>query len=212
MIADARSAPAPPEVRRGRRSARSDRVDGRSRGTARRRRAAAGTSLPLPTRARTRPSGRTAAWCAGHIRALCGRRHRAPSARAPTRGATCPASASCVASWSATWHRPGHWRSRGSNSSAHPGCRRRQALAIQFLLEAAEHPVPDDEDSAVVAIKIGIVDGMMHAVIGRRAEPAVEPARACRSVAVHPRTAYSRSISATTAYTSGGKPRMAIGM
>ena len=55
-----------------------------------------------------------------------------------------------------------------------------------FFLETAEDPVPHDQDAAVVAVQIAVVHGMVHAMIGRRAEPAVEPTEAGHVLGVDP--------------------------
>ena len=49
-------------------------------------------------------------------------------------------------------------------------------IALEFFLEGAEKPVPDDEQAAIVAIDVARVLGVVHPVIGRRDEdPFVPP-------------------------------------
>ena len=59
-------------------------------------------------------------------------------------------------------------------------------LRVELGLEAAEQPVPDDEDAAEVAIEVDVVDRVVHPVVRRRAEPAVEPAEPADEPRVHP--------------------------
>ena len=59
-------------------------------------------------------------------------------------------------------------------------------LLVVLGLVSAEEPVPDDENAAVVAVQIALVDGMVHAVIAGRAEPAVEPAQLLDLLGMHP--------------------------
>ncbi len=50
-------------------------------------------------------------------------------------------------------------------------------LVISFSLECAEHPIPDDESSGVIAVKVQRVCGVMHAVVTGRVHHRFEPAR-----------------------------------
>src|SRR5256885_3157116 len=47
-------------------------------------------------------------------------------------------------------------------------------LAVVLGLEGAEQAVPDAEDAAVVPVQVAVIDGVVHAVVAGRAEPAVE--------------------------------------
>ena len=59
-------------------------------------------------------------------------------------------------------------------------------LAVVFGLEGAEQAVPDDEDAAVVPVQVAVIDGVVHAVVAGRAEPAVEPAQAPHLLGMDP--------------------------
>ena len=59
-------------------------------------------------------------------------------------------------------------------------------LVVALFLEGAEQAVPHDQDAAVVAVEVTIVHCMVHAVVRRRAEPAVEPAQLVHLLGVHP--------------------------
>ena len=50
----------------------------------------------------------------------------------------------------------------------------------------AEQAIPDEQHAAVVAIEVGVVDGVMDAVVARRAEPAVERAEPADLLGVDP--------------------------
>ncbi len=59
-------------------------------------------------------------------------------------------------------------------------------MLAELRLEAAEQPIPHHQDAAVVAVEVDVVDGVVHAVVRRRAEPAVEPAEPVDLARVHP--------------------------
>ena len=48
---------------------------------------------------------------------------------------------------------------------------------LGLALEGAEHPVPDDQDAAVVAIEVDLVRAVVHAVMGRRVEDVLDRRR-----------------------------------
>jgi hypothetical protein len=49
-----------------------------------------------------------------------------------------------------------------------------------------KRPIPDQEHAAVVAVEVDVVDGVVDAVVARRAEPAVERAEAADLLGVDP--------------------------
>ena len=57
---------------------------------------------------------------------------------------------------------------------------------LLLLAKAAEQPVPDDQDAAVVLVQITVVDRVVHAVVARRTKNAVEPAEFSHQFGVHP--------------------------
>ena len=59
-------------------------------------------------------------------------------------------------------------------------------LALVFFLERAKDAVPDDENAAVIAIQILVLNGVMHAVVAGRAKPAVKPAQLFDLLGMHP--------------------------
>ncbi len=82
--------------------------------------------------------------------------------------------------------RPVHLEVGPERVPAVQGAARAVHAGLAFFLETAEHPVPDDQDAAVVAVQVAVVDGVVHAVIRRRAEPAVEPAECGHMLGVDP--------------------------
>lgn len=59
-------------------------------------------------------------------------------------------------------------------------------LPVVLVLEGAEHPVPEDQDAAVVLVQVDVIHRVVHAVVAGAAEPAVEPAQAPDLLGVHP--------------------------
>ena len=55
-----------------------------------------------------------------------------------------------------------------------------------FFFERTKEAVPHHPNATVIAVHIGVVHGMVHPVVGRRAKPAVKPAQAAHMLGVHP--------------------------
>src|SRR6185295_14625421 len=47
----------------------------------------------------------------------------------------------------------------------------------RLALEGAEHPVPDDQDAAVVAVEVDVVGAVVHAVVRGRVEDVLDRRR-----------------------------------
>jgi hypothetical protein len=57
---------------------------------------------------------------------------------------------------------------------------------VQFGLECTEHPVPHDQDSAVVAVQVDGVRAVVHPVVGRRVEDELDrPGQLLDQLGVH---------------------------
>ncbi len=58
---------------------------------------------------------------------------------------------------------------------------------LDLRREGPEHPVPDDQDAAVVAVQVAALRGVVDAVVGRRVEDVLEGARQLADpLGVHP--------------------------
>ena len=57
---------------------------------------------------------------------------------------------------------------------------------LDLILVGAEQAIPDDENAAVILVEILVVDAVMHPVVRRRGEYAVEPAEPADQLGVNP--------------------------